>query len=99
MVRVNLVFPPQKLNLNGTLQQNTQGFNPAFSHQILSVSVVQFMVQMSKLNGLNKTLLALSLQTNCLRKFRYEMNESSIVQFKCNQILHILTFYVLFVHN
>ena len=55
MVHVNLVFPPQKLNLNGILQQNTQGFNAAFSHQILSVSVMQFMVQMSKLNGLGKT--------------------------------------------
>ena len=55
MVHVNLVFPPQKLNLNGTLQQNAQGFNAAFSHQILSVSVMQFMVQMSKLNGLGKT--------------------------------------------
>ena len=32
MARVNLVFPPQKLNLNGTLQRNRQGFNVAFSH-------------------------------------------------------------------
>ena len=39
-----------------------------------------------------KTSLALSLRTNCLRKFRYYMNESSITQFNCNQIPHILTF-------
>ena len=39
-----------------------------------------------------KTSLALSLRANCLRKFRYQMNESSIVQFNCNQIPHVLTF-------
>ena len=54
MACVSLVFPPQKLNSNGTLQRNTRGFNAAFSHQIPSVSVVQFMVQMSK-SRLGKT--------------------------------------------
>ena len=38
-----------------TLQRDTRGFNAAFSHWIPSVSVVQFTVQMSKLNGLGKT--------------------------------------------
>ena len=37
------------------LQRDTRGFNAAFSHGIPSVSVVQFTVQMSKLNGLGKT--------------------------------------------
>ena len=55
MACVNLVFPPQKLNSNGTLQRDTVGFNAAFSQQIPSVSVVQFTVQMSKFNGLGKT--------------------------------------------
>ena len=76
MVHVNLVFPPQKLNLNGTLQQNTQGFNAAFSHQILSVSVVQFMVQMSKLNRLGKThqerIFFVELKLKLCSLFHYE---------------------------
>ena len=76
MVRVNLVFPPEKLNLNGTLQQNTQGFNVAFSHQILSVSVVQFMVQMSKLNRLGKTrqerIFFVELKLKLCSLFHYE---------------------------
>ena len=41
---------------------------------------------------LNLSSLALSQRTSCLRKFRYQMNESSIVQFYCNQIPHVLTF-------
>ena len=52
---VNLVFPPQKLNSNDTLQQDTIRFNAAFFHLIPPVSVVQFMVQMSKLNRLGMT--------------------------------------------
>ena len=28
---LNLVFPPQKLNSNDTLQRDTRGFNAAFS--------------------------------------------------------------------
>ena len=55
MARVNLVFPLQKLNSNDTLQRDTRRFNAAFSHWIPSVSVVQFTVKMSKLNGLTKT--------------------------------------------
>ena len=55
MACVNLVFPPQKLNSNDTIQQDTRGFNAAFSHRIPSVSVVQFTVQMSKSDGLGKT--------------------------------------------
>ena len=31
MACVNLVFPSQKLNSNGTLQRDTRGFNAAFS--------------------------------------------------------------------
>ena len=55
MACVNLVFPPQKLNSNDTLQRDTIRFNTAFFHWIPPVSVVQFTVQMSKLNGLGKT--------------------------------------------
>ena len=83
MACVNLVFPPQKLNSNATLQLDTKGFNAAFSQWIPSVSVVQFTVQMSKLNDLGKThrtrllvelktSLTLSLRTNCLREFRFQ---------------------------
>ena len=52
---VNLVFPPQKLNSNDTLQQDTIRFNAAFFHRIPPVSIVQFTVQMSILNRLGKT--------------------------------------------
>ena len=55
MACVNLVFPSQKLNSNGTLQRDTRGFNAFFSQKIPSVSVVQFTVQMFKQNGLGKT--------------------------------------------
>ena len=55
MACVNLVFLPQKVNSNGTLQRDTRGFNAALSHGIPSVSVVQFTMQMSKLKGLGKT--------------------------------------------
>ena len=55
MACVNLVSPPKNLNSNATLQRDTRGFNAALSHWIPSVSVVQFTVQMSKLNGLGKT--------------------------------------------
>ena len=41
-----------KLNSNDTLQRDTRRFNAAFSDWIPSVSVVQFTIQMSKLNGL-----------------------------------------------
>ena len=39
MACVNLLFPPQKLNSNKTLQLNTRGFNAVFS-PFPSVSVV-----------------------------------------------------------
>ena len=52
---VNLAFPPQKLNSNEALQLDTRGFNAAFSLGITLVSVVQFIIQMFKLNGLGKT--------------------------------------------
>ena len=54
MVCLTLIFPSQKLNSNGTLQRDAREFNPAF-FSIPSISVVQFKVQMSKLNGIGKT--------------------------------------------
>ena len=55
MASVNLIFPPQKRTSNETLKRDTRGFNAGFSHWLPSVSVVQFTLQMSKLNGLGKT--------------------------------------------
>ena len=55
MASVNLIFPPQKRSSNETLKRDTRGFNAGFSHWLSSVSVVQFTLQMSKLNGLGKT--------------------------------------------
>ena len=76
MVGVNLVFPPQKLSSNDVLQQVTRGFNAAFSHWIPSVSVVQFTVQMSKLNGLGKThrerIFVVELKLKLRSPFHYE---------------------------
>ena len=76
MACVNLVFPPQKLNSNDTLQRDTRGFNAAFSHWIPSVSVVQFTVQMSKLNGLGKThrerIFVVELKLKLRSLFHYE---------------------------
>ena len=76
MVGVNLVFPPQKLSSNDVLQQVTRGFNAAFSHWIPSVSVVQFTVQMSKLNGLGKThrerIFVVELKFKLRSPFHYE---------------------------
>ena len=65
-----------KLNSDDTFQRDTRGFNAAFSHLIPWVSVVQFTVQMSKLNGLEKThwerifLLELKIKPRSL--FHYE---------------------------
>ena len=76
MACVNLVFPLQKLNSNDTLQRDTKGFNAAFSNWISSVSVVQFTVQMSKLNRLGEThrerifIVELNLKLHLL--FHYE---------------------------
>ena len=71
-----LVFPLQKLNLNGTLQRDTRGFNAAFSQKIPSVSVAQFTVQMFKLNGLGKThrerIFVVELKLKLRSLFHYE---------------------------
>ena len=76
MACVNLVFPSQKLNPNGTLQRKTRGFNAAFSQKIPSVSVVQFTVQMFKLNGLGKThrerIFVVELKLKLRSLFHYE---------------------------
>ena len=54
--RVNLIFPSQKLNSNEALQLETQGdLMRLFLFWITPVSVVQFIIQMFKLNGLGKT--------------------------------------------
>ena len=52
MTCVNLLFSPQKLNSNKTLQLNTGGFN-AVRSPFPSVSVVNG--KMSKFKGLGKT--------------------------------------------
>ena len=103
MACANLVFPPQKLNSNETHQRDKRGFNAAYYHLIPSVSVAQFTVQIERpwkdsprtyicCRTEIKTSLALSLKTDCLREFRYYMNESSIIELNCNQIPHVLTF-------
>ena len=73
---VNLVFPPQKLNSNGTLQRDTRECNAAFSLKIPSISVVQFMAQMSKLNELGKThrerIFVVELKLKLRSLFHYE---------------------------
>ena len=62
MACVNLVFPLQKL------KRETRRFN--------TVSVVQFTVQMSKLNGLGKThrerIFVVELKLKLLSLFHYE---------------------------
>ena len=76
MACVNLVFPSQKLNSNGTLQRDTREFNAAFSQKIPSVSLVQFTVQMSKLNGIGKThrerIFVVKLKLKLRSLFHYE---------------------------
>ena len=76
MASVNLVSPPQKLNSNNTNQRNTRRFNAAFFHWIPPVSVVQFTVQMSKLNGLGKThqerTFGVKLKSKLRSLFHYE---------------------------
>ena len=68
MACVNLVFPFQKLNSNDTLQRDTRRFH--------AVSVVQFTVQMSKLNGLGKThrerIFVVELKLKLRLSFHYE---------------------------
>ena len=76
MVCENLVFPPQKLNSDDTLQRDTRGFNATFSHGIPQVSVEQFTVQMSRLNGLEKThrerIFVVELKLKLRSLFHYE---------------------------
>ena len=76
MACISLVFPSQKLYSNGTLQRDTGGFNAAFSQKIPSVSVVQFTVQMFKLNGLGKThrerIFVVELKLKLRSLFHYE---------------------------
>ena len=100
---VDLVFPPQKLNSNDTLQRDTRGFNAAFSHWIPSVSVVQFTVQMSKLNGLGKThqehTFVVKLKSKLRSLFHYEQTvweNSDIKGMKVPSISWTLTKYLMF---
>ena len=76
MACVTLVFPSQKLNSNGTLQRDTREFNAAFSKKIPSISVVQFTIQMSKLNGIGKThrepIFVVELKLKLRSLFHYE---------------------------
>ena len=76
MAYVNLVFPSLKLNSNETLQLDTREFNAAFSLGIPSVSVVQLLVQMSKLNGPGKTD----------RKYLYRRTENFARPFITNKL-------------
>ena len=56
--------------------KNTRAFNAAFSQKIPSVSVVQFTVQMFKLNGLGKThrerIFVVELKLKLRSLFHYE---------------------------
>ena len=77
MACVNLVFPSQKLNSNGTLQRDTREFHATFSPNISpSVSLVQFTVQMSKSNGTGKThrehIFVVKLKLKLRSPFHYE---------------------------
>ena len=76
MACLTLVFHSQKLNSNGTLQRDTREFNAAFPQKIPSISVVQFTVQMSKLNGIGKThrerIFVIELKLKLRSLFHYE---------------------------
>ena len=76
MACLTLIFPSQKLNSNGTLQRDTRECNAAFSKKIPSISVVQFKVQMSKLNGIGKThrerIFVVELKLKLRSLFHYE---------------------------
>ena len=65
-----------KINSNGTLQRDTREFNAAFTQNIPSISVVQFTVQMSKLNGIGKThrerIFVVELKLKPRSLFHYE---------------------------
>ena len=94
----------EKFKSNETLFNWTQGeFNAAFSSWIPSVFVVQFKVQMIKLKRLAKTCRKrICIRTedfsdrfttkNCLREFRYWMNENLTNKFNCQQIPYSFNF-------
>ena len=70
----------KKQNSNGTLQLDTRGFNAAFSHWIpkcVNWTDLERPTESVSVEEL-KTSLTFYLWTNCLREFRYLMNESSI---------------------
>ena len=70
------VFSFTKINSNGTLQRDIREFNAAFTQKIPSISVVQFTVQMSKLNGIGKThrerIFVVELKLKLRSLFHYE---------------------------
>ena len=72
MACVTLVFSSQKLNSNGTLQRDTREFNAAFSQKMPSIFIVQFTVQMSKMNGIGKTHRERIFVVELKLKLRYE---------------------------
>ena len=76
MACLTLIFPSQKLNSNGTLQGDTRECNAAFSQKIPSVSLVQFTVQMFRLNELGKThrerIFVVELKLKLRSLFHYE---------------------------
>ena len=59
--------------LENTLQRDTRECNAAFSQKIPSISVVQFKVQMSKLNGIGKTHRERIFVVELKLKLRYEL--------------------------
>ena len=102
-----ITMTSDRRNLHSTLQRNTRGFNATSSRWIRSVSVVQFTVQMSKLNGLGKThrerIFVVELKLKLRSLFHHEkivwensdikwMNVPSFTLINCNQIPHVLTF-------
>ena len=67
---------PTKTKFEWYTPTRHKGINAAFSHWIPSVSVVQFTVQMSKLNGLGKThrerIFVVELKLKLRSLFHYE---------------------------
>ena len=103
MACVNLVFPPQNLNSDDTLQRDIRRFNAAFFHWIPSVSFVQITVQMSKLNGLGKThrerIFVVELKLKLCSLFHYEQivwENSDIKWMKVPSISSTVTKYLTF---
>ena len=76
MACLTLIFPSQKLNSNGTLRRDPRESIAAFYKKIPSISVVQFKVQMSKLNGIGKThqerIFVVELKLKLRSLFHYE---------------------------